>query len=118
MVKDEPQLSGWQSGFFTNGGTMKPGFYSFQLPIVIKGRRGMRTTVYGQVRPGHARRTYRLQRLAHGHWVSIGHLARTNVFGTYTRAVRVAKGTRLRILYYPRPVKPDNTISSRPIIAR
>jgi hypothetical protein len=118
IVRDEPRLGGWQSGFFTTEGKVKSAFYSFQLPIVIKDRHGMRTTVFGQVRPGHARRTYRLQRLAHGRWVSIGHLARTNVFGTYIRAIRVAKGTKLRILYYPRPVTPDTAISSRPVIAR
>ena len=68
------------------------------------------------MRPGQARRTYRLQRLARGRWVSIGHLARTNVFGSYTRVIRVAKGTRLRILYYPRPVTTTSTVSSRPIV--
>jgi len=116
MIKDEPQLSGWQSGFFTAAGTVKSAFYSFQLPIVVSSRHGLRTTISGQVRPGQARRTYRLQRLARGRWVSIGHLARTNVFGSYTRVIRVAKGTRLRILYYPRPVTTTSTVSSRPIV--
>ena len=116
MIKDEPQLSGWQSGFFTAAGSVKSAFYSFQLPIVESSRHGLTTTISGQVRPGQARRTYRLQRLAHGRWVSIGHLARTNVFGSYTRVIRVAKGTRLRILYYPRPVTTTNTVSSRPIV--
>jgi hypothetical protein len=116
MIKDEPQLSGWQSGFFTAAGSVKSAFYSFQLPIVVSARHGLRTTISGQVRPGQARRTYRLQRLANGRWVSIGHLARTNVFGSYTRVIRVAKGTRLRILYYPRPVTTTNTVSSRPIV--
>jgi len=116
MIKDEPQLSGWQSGFFTAAGTVKSAFYSFQLPIVVSSRHGLRTTISGQVRPGQARRTYRLQRLARGRWVSIGHLARTNVFGSYTRVIRVAKGTRLRIRYYPRPVTTTSTVSSRPIV--
>jgi hypothetical protein len=116
MIKDEPQLSGWQSGFYTALGRLKPAFYSFQLPIVISARKGLRTTVSGQVRPGKARRWYRLQRLAHGHWASIGQPTRTNVFGSYTRVIRVAKGTRLRILYYPSGPVSKETVSSRPIV--
>ncbi|HSC51585.1 MAG TPA: hypothetical protein VLD16_15090, partial [Gaiellaceae bacterium] len=116
MVRDEPRLAGWQSGFFTNGGSVKPAFYSFQLPIVVSSRRGLRTTLWGQVRPGHGRRLYRLQRLAGGRWVSIGHPTYTNVFGSYTRVIRVGKGTRLRILYYPRGASPADRISSRLIV--
>jgi hypothetical protein len=118
VIKDEPQLSGWQSGFFTASGTVRPSFNSFMLPIVESARRGLRTTIWGQVRPGHARRWYRLQRLAHGRWVSIGHPTRTNVFGSYLRVIRAPRGMRLRILYYPRGANGGEQVSSRPIVVR
>jgi hypothetical protein len=118
VVRDEPRLAGWQSGLFTASGVVKPGFNSFMLPIVQSARRGLRTAVWGQVRPGNGRRLYRLQRLARGRWVSIGHPARTKVFGSYTRVIRARKGTRLRILYYPRGVSVRDAIASRPIVVR
>jgi hypothetical protein len=118
MVRDEPHLAGWQSGFFSASGTGKPSFNSFMLPIVQSGRRGMRTTVWGQVRPGKGRRLYRLQRVSRGRWVSVGHPARTNVFGSYTRVLHAAKGTRLRILYYPAGAASTERVSSRPIVVR
>jgi hypothetical protein len=116
VVRDEPQLSGWQSGLFSANGKAKPALNSFMLPIVQSGRRGLRTTVWGQVRPGKGRRWYRLQRLSRGHWASIGHPTRTNVFGSYTRVIRVAKGTRLRILYLPGGSASTEKVSSRPIV--
>jgi hypothetical protein len=118
IVRDEPQLSGWQSGLFSAAGVIKPSFNSFMLPIVQSGRRGLRTTVWGQVRPGKGRRWYRLQRLAGRRWVSIGHPTRTNVFGSYTRVIRAATGTRLRILYYPAGAASRARVSSRPIVVR
>src|SRR5262249_54091988 len=30
LVKDEPQLAGWQSGFFTTRGQRKPSYYAFR----------------------------------------------------------------------------------------
>jgi hypothetical protein len=99
IVRDEPQLSGWQSGLFTAAGVAKPSLNSFMLPIAQAGRKGLRTTIWGQVRPGFGKRLYRLQRLAHGRWVSVGHPALTNIRGSYTRVVRAPKGTRLRVLW-------------------
>ena len=99
MLRDEPQLSGWQSGFFTAAGVVKPSLNSFMLPIAQQARKGLRTTIWGQVRPGFGKRLYRLQRLAHGRWVSVGHPALTNIRGSYTRVVRAAKETRFRVLW-------------------
>jgi len=39
VVRDEPQLSGWQSGLFSAAGVVKPSFNSFMLPIVQSARR-------------------------------------------------------------------------------
>jgi hypothetical protein len=116
MVRDESRLAGWQSGFFSAAGVVKPSFNSFMLPIVQSGRLGLRTTIWGQVRPGKGRRWYRLQRLSRGRWVSVGHLAQTNVFGTYTRVIRVAPGTRLRVIYLSKGAASTEKISTRPIV--
>jgi hypothetical protein len=99
VLRDEPRLSGWQSGFFTVAGVVKPALNSFMLPIAQQARKGLRTTIWGQVRPGFGKRLYRLQRLANGRWVSVGHPVLTNIRGSYTRVVRAAKGTRFRVLW-------------------
>ena len=99
VLRDEPQLSGWQSGFFTAAGVVKPALNSFMLPIAQQARKGLRTTIWGQVRPGFGKRLYRLQRLANGRWVSVGHPALTNIRGSYLRVVRAGKGTRFRVLW-------------------
>jgi hypothetical protein len=110
IVKDEPRLSGWQSGLFSTLGVVKPSFNSFMLPITQAARRGSRTTIWGQVRPGSGRRVYRLQRFARGRWVSVGHLKLTDARGSYTRVVRATRGTRCRILV------PALKTTSRPIV--
>ena len=99
MVRDEPRLAGWQSGFFTAAGVVKPALNSFMLPIAQAARKDLRATIWGQVRPGFGKRLYRLQRLANGRWVSVGHPALTNIRGSYTRVVRATKGTRFRVLW-------------------
>jgi hypothetical protein len=70
------------------------------------------------VRPDKGRRWYRLQRPAGRRWVSIGHPTRSSVFGSYTRVIRGAKGTRLRILYYAAAAASRARVSSRPIVVR
>jgi len=30
LIKDEPRLSGWQSGFFSAAGQRKPAYYTFR----------------------------------------------------------------------------------------
>jgi hypothetical protein len=110
IVKDERRLSGWQSGLFSTSGVVKPAFNSFMLPITQAARRGSRTTIWGQVRPGSGRRVYRLQRFARGRWVSVGHLKLTDARGSYTRVVRATRGTRFRILV------PALKTTSRPIV--
>ena len=110
MVRDETRLSGWQSGLFTAAGLVKPALNSFMLPIAQAARKGLRTTIWGQVRPGFGKRLYRLQRLANGRWVSVGHPTLTNIRGSYTRVVRATKGTRFRVLWL------STGTASRPIV--
>jgi hypothetical protein len=101
MVRDEPQLTGWQSGLFTAAGVAKPSFNSFRLPIVEAARSGRRTTIWGQVRPGIGRRQYVLQRRVSGRWLPVGHPAFTDARGSYRRFVYARVGTRYRVLWLP-----------------
>jgi hypothetical protein len=112
MIRDEPRVAGWQSGLFSASGTVKPAFNSFMLPIAQAARRGSRTTIWGQVRPGAGRRQYRLQQLAHGYWRSVGGTQLTNASGSYTRVVRAGRGARFRI------VAPAADATSRTITIR
>lgn len=112
LVQDELRVNAWQSGLVTAGGVVKPAFNSFRLPIAEAGRRGLRTTIWGQVRPGTGRRQYVLQRLVRGHWLVVGRPALTAADGSYTRVVYARVGTRFRIAWLP-----SNTLS-RPIVVR
>jgi hypothetical protein len=112
LVQDESRHNGWQSGLVSPSGIPKPAFNSFMLPIAQSGRRGLRTTIWGQVRPGAGRREYQLQRLADGRWARVGGPALTDVRGSYKRVARAAAGTRFRILWL------DTMTSSRPIVVR
>src|SRR5919198_4854080 len=72
LVRDEPSLAGWQSGLLTVGGIPQPSFPAFSLPLAQQSRHGSQTLLWGQVRPGHGRRVYRLQKLVNGRWTCSG----------------------------------------------
>jgi hypothetical protein len=112
MLRDESRLAGWQSGLFSSSGIAKPAFNSFRLPIVQAVRQRLRTTIWGQVRPGSGLRWYHLQRLAHGRWAPVGPLSPTSAGGFYTRVVRAERGVRFRI------VVPELAATSRSILTR
>jgi hypothetical protein len=97
LIRDEPELGGWQSGLFTIHGSPKPAFRAFGLPLAEVSRSGRRTVVWGQVRPGHGRRVYVLQRWTGSRWVRVGSAARTGVTGTFRRVINATPGERLRI---------------------
>ena len=110
LVQDQPQLNGWQSGLLSATGMVKPSFNSYRLPIAQASRRGLRTTIWGQVRPGTGGRQYLLERFVRGRWVASGRPALTDAHGSYTRVVYARKGTRFRIAWLP-----SDTVS-RPIV--
>ena len=112
LVQDESRHNGWQSGLVSPSGIPKPAFNSFMLPIAESGRRGLRTTIWGQVRPGKGRREYQLQRLVRGRWADVGGRALTDVQGSYKRVVRSPVGARFRVVWL------DTKTSSRPIVIR
>ena len=97
LVQDEPALGGWQSGLITTGGIEKPSYRAFGLPLAQVSRRGLRTVLWGQVRPGSGQRLYVLQRWNGRHWVHVGSARRTNRRGDFTRVIRARSGEELRI---------------------
>lgn len=97
LVRDEPSLAGWQSGFFTATGRAKPSYRAFGLPLAQVSRRGTRTVLWGQVRPGKGRRPYVLQRWNGHSWVRVGSALRTSANGTLQRVVNAGAGTRFRL---------------------
>ncbi|HVU77972.1 MAG TPA: hypothetical protein VHC67_10345 [Gaiellaceae bacterium] len=96
LVRDEPNVAAWQSGFFTTNGVPKPSRAAFALPLAQLSRRRTRTVLWGQVRPGTGRRPYAIQRIRNGRWVNVGGW-RTGVGGTFRVAVNLGRGTRVRL---------------------
>ncbi len=66
LYRDEPELARWQSGLETVDGEAKPALAATMLPLAQVQRRGTRTSVWGQVRPGNGRQRYVLQRWSAG----------------------------------------------------
>jgi hypothetical protein len=112
MVEDEPVISGWQSGFLTRFGALKPAFFGYMLPIAQASRRGTRTTIWGQVRPGFGPQLYKLQHLVRGRWASVGGYRLTSSRATYLRVVNADRGARFRVY------SPGNEATSRVITIR
>ena len=98
LVRDEPSLGGWQSGLFTVGGAAKLSYHAFALPLAEVSRRGSRTVLWGQVRPGGGHRAYVLQRAVGGRWRAFGGRRTTAANGAFTRTVSVPAGTRVRLV--------------------
>lgn len=97
LVRDEPNLGGWQSGLLTAGGTEKPSFHAFALPLAQVSRQGARAVLWGQVRPGSGTRTYVLQWFTGGVWRALGAAAHTDSTGTFQRTVTLPRGARVRL---------------------
>jgi hypothetical protein len=97
LVKDEPSLGGWQSGLLTADGDAKPAKDAFALPLAQMSRRGTRTVLGGQVRPGSGRRAYMLQRWTGHRWVNIGTMKHTGSGGTFRTVAQLHEGTKVRL---------------------
>jgi hypothetical protein len=97
LIRDEPVVGRWASGFYTAREIVKPSFFSFMLPLVEVSRRGVATTLWGQVRPRSGPQPYLLQRWSNGRWVAYGRVSITGELGFFTRTVYGPKGARFRI---------------------
>ncbi len=100
LVRDDPLAAGWQSGFYTVGGRVKPSYAAFRFPLAQLSKAGASTTVWGQIRPRSGRQQYRL-RVFRGGWRWVGGTARTDARGSFRRTVPVGKGAKVRV-YSPR----------------
>lgn len=112
LYRDEPTLARWQSGLETVQGRAKPSLKASSLPLAQVLRRGTRTTVWGQVRPGNGRQRYALQIKTGGRWATVGGQGRTNARGYLQRTVQAPKGTQLRLWY------PASKLASPPLVVR
>ena len=97
MFRDDRNPEGWQSGFITARGVAKPALRAFALPLVQQSRVGTSTVLWGQVRPHHGPRPYRLQRLISGRWRWVTGTRKTNARGFFRRAVRAGRGAKFRV---------------------
>jgi hypothetical protein len=101
VVNSRFETGHWQSGLMTAGLVRKPSFYAYMLPLAQASRTGLRTAVWGQVRPRSGAQPYVLQRYAGGRWVSVGTRRITGRGGMFLRTIRAGAGARLR-LWSPR----------------
>ncbi len=100
LYRDEPEISRFQSGLETVRGAAKPALAATMLPLAQVARRGTKTSVWGQVRPGEGPQRYVLQRSSGGRWVAVGGAALTDRRGYLRRSLSVPKGSKLR-LWHP-----------------
>jgi hypothetical protein len=98
LVRDEKTVGRWQSGLVTFGGALKPSFRAFAIPLTQVSRRGTRTVLWGQIRPGLGRQRYVLQRAAGGRWRAVGRASSTTRWGYFLRTVSARHGDRFRVL--------------------
>jgi hypothetical protein len=97
LIRDEPVVGRWASGFFTAQEVVKPSFFSFMLPLVeLSHRRGV-TTLWGQVRPRSGPQPYLLQRSNGVRWTPVGTVSISGNRGFFTRTVYANKGTKFRV---------------------
>jgi hypothetical protein len=97
LLWDDRSPAGWQSGLFTANGASKPAAQAYPLPLAEVSRLGGETVLWGQVRPHHGKRPYRLQEFRAGRWRWVGGTRLTNARGFLQRTVRAGKGVRLRV---------------------
>jgi hypothetical protein len=97
LVRDEPEVGGWQSGLFTAGGAVKPSYRAFGLPLAQVSRAGSRVVLWGQVRPGSGRHPYVLQRWSGSGWTALGGSRTTDSSGTFELTIRGRRDERLRV---------------------
>src|SRR3954447_18988358 len=97
LIRDEPVVGRWASGFFTAQEVVKPSFFSFMLPLVeLSHWRGV-TTLWGQVRPRSGPQPYLLQRSNGVRWTPVGPVSISGNRGFFTRTVYANKGTKFRV---------------------
>lgn len=98
LYRDEPDLGRWQSGLETVDGRAKPALAAATVPLAELGRRGSKTSLWGQIRPGSGRQRYVVQRRRGARWVTLGGNRTTSKRGFLNASVVASRGARLRVL--------------------
>jgi len=97
LVRDEDHVARWQSGLYTFGDEAKLAASAFPLPLAQVSRRGAVAALWGQVRPGRGRQTYRLRYSRGGGWRWLGGTRTTSTRGYLTLAVRLPRGASVQV---------------------
>jgi hypothetical protein len=97
IIRDDANQAGWQSGFFTTAGKVKPSYDAWRFPLAQASRSGTRTVLWGEIRPRSGAQTYRLQVYRGGRWQAVGGTTRTNGRGIFQRTLTAPKGTKVRL---------------------
>jgi len=97
LIRDEPVIGRWSSGFFTAREVVKPSFFSFMLPLAEIARRGAQTTLWGQVRPRSGPQPYVLQRRRRGGWPPVGAVGGMGKREFFIGRVFAGPGSRFRM---------------------
>ncbi len=97
IVRDDSSPAGWQSGFFTSDGLVKPSYAAFRFPLRQTSRRGNLVGLWGQVRPRSGRQPFRV-RLEDDERVSwLGGTRWTDESGFFSITVDAPAGSQVRI---------------------
>jgi hypothetical protein len=97
LVRDDASAEGWQSGLTTVRGVKKPAYTAFRLPLVRTSRNGAVVGLWGQIRPGAGRQSYRLRVYSGGSWEWLGGTATTDGRGVLSVRVRVPAGSLVQL---------------------
>jgi hypothetical protein len=96
LVRDEPDVAGWQSGLYTAAGEPKLAVHAFALPLAEQSRHGTSVSLWGEVRPGRGTRAYVVQVARGRAWRSVA-TGRTRASGAFARRITAAPGTKVRL---------------------
>jgi hypothetical protein len=97
LVRDEQSVARWQSGLFTFGDKPKLAAFAFPLPLAQVSRRGRVATLWGQVRPGDGRQTYRVRYRRGGSWHWLGGMRRTSPRGYWSLRTTLPRRTPVQV---------------------
>jgi hypothetical protein len=97
LVRDEAHVGRWQSGLFTIDNKPKLAAFAFPLPLAQVSRRGRVATLWGQVRPGDGRQSYRVRYRRGGRWVWLGGMRRTSRRGYWSLRTTLPRRTAVQV---------------------
>ena len=89
LIRDERNVNRWQSGLFNWRNQRKRSAAAFPLPVTQISRRGPNATLWGQVRPGKGRQSFRLRFNAGAGWRWVPGTYTTTGRGYFTKRVRL-----------------------------